>query len=67
VRAPDHRISALQDLEAGRPLEIEETLGHATRLARELELSLPLLDAFYHLVAGIDHARRGAHGKQSGA
>jgi 2-dehydropantoate 2-reductase len=58
-RAPDHRMSALQDLEAGRPLEIEETFGYATRLAKELGLSLPLLDAFYHLVAGIDHARRG--------
>jgi 2-dehydropantoate 2-reductase len=67
ARAPDHRMSALQDLEAGRPLEIEETFGYATRQGRELELSLPLLDAFYHLVAGIDHARRGSRGKQSGA
>ncbi|MGB6487493.1 MAG: 2-dehydropantoate 2-reductase [Steroidobacteraceae bacterium] len=58
LRAPDHRMSALQDLEAGRPLEIEETFGYATRQARELELPLPLVDAFYHLVAGIDHARR---------
>ena len=58
-RAPDHRMSALQDLEAGRPLEIEETFGYATRKAKELELSLPLVDAFYHLVAGIDHVRRG--------
>jgi 2-dehydropantoate 2-reductase len=57
-RAPDHRMSALQDLEAGRPLEVEETFGYARRLAKELELSLPLVDAFYHLVAGIDHARR---------
>lgn len=58
-RAPDHRMSALQDLEAGRPLETEETFGYARRLANELGLSLPLVDAFYHLVAGIDHARRG--------
>jgi 2-dehydropantoate 2-reductase len=58
-RAPDHRMSALQDLEAGRPLEIDETFGYARRKATELELSLPLVDAFYHLVAGIDHARRG--------
>lgn len=57
-RAPDHRMSALQDLEAGRPLEIEETFGHATQQAKQLALPLPLLDAFYHLVAGIDHARR---------
>lgn len=57
-RAPNHRMSALQDLEAGRPLESEETFGYARRLAGELQLSLPLVDAFYHLVTGIDHARR---------
>jgi 2-dehydropantoate 2-reductase len=62
ARAPDHRMSALQDLEAGRPLEIEETFGYATQQARELQLPLPLLDAFYHLVAGIDHAGRGPRG-----
>jgi 2-dehydropantoate 2-reductase len=59
-RAPDHRMSALQDLEAGRPLEIEETFGYATQQARQLDLPLPLVDAFYHLVAGIDHAARGS-------
>ena len=57
-RAPDHRMSALQDLEAGRPLEVEETFGYAVRKARELALSLPLLDSFHHLVAGIDRIRR---------
>ena len=60
LRAPGHRISALQDLEAGRPLEVEETFGYAVRKAREHRLSLPLLEAFYHLVAGIDHASRAA-------
>ena len=58
ARAPDHRMSALQDLEAGRPLEVEETFGYAVRKARELGLSLPLLDSFYHLVAAIDRIRR---------
>lgn len=57
-RAPDHRMSALQDLEAGRPLEVEETFGYAVRRARELGLSLPLLEAFHHLVAAIDRIRR---------
>lgn len=60
LRAPGHRISALQDLEAGRPLEVEETFGYAVRKAGEHGLSLPLLEAFYHLVAGIDHATRAA-------
>jgi 2-dehydropantoate 2-reductase len=57
-RAPDHRLSSLQDLQAGRPLEVEETLGHAVRKAGEIGLSVPLLDAFYHTVAGIDRTRR---------
>ena len=52
--APLHRMSSLQDLEAGRPLEIEETLGHALRMAAGLELTVPLLDGCYPLVAGID-------------
>jgi 2-dehydropantoate 2-reductase len=54
VDAPEHRMSSLQDLLAGRPLEVEETLGWAVRKAAELKLSLPLLDAMYHLVAAID-------------
>jgi 2-dehydropantoate 2-reductase len=57
-RAPDHRMSALQDLEAGRPLEVAETFGYAVRKAGELGLSLPLLEACHHLVAGIDRLRQ---------
>jgi 2-dehydropantoate 2-reductase len=57
-RSPDHRMSALQDLEAGRPLEVEETFGYAVRKAATLGLSLPLLEAFHHLVGGIDRIRR---------
>lgn len=58
ARAPDHRLSALQDLEAGRPLEVDETLGAAARRAAELNLSLPLLASFCHLAAAIDRTRR---------
>ncbi len=57
-RAPEHRMSALQDLEAGRPLEVEETFGYAVRKAEELGLSVPLLEAFRHTVAAIDRTRR---------
>ena len=55
--APDHRMSSLQDLEAGRPLEVDETLGHAARKASELRLSLPLLEAPHRLVARIARLR----------
>ncbi|MGH8289373.1 MAG: ketopantoate reductase family protein [Steroidobacteraceae bacterium] len=61
-RAPNHRMSALQDLESGRPLEVEETFGYAVRKAMDLGLSLPLLEAFHHLIAALDRIRRASAG-----
>jgi 2-dehydropantoate 2-reductase len=58
VKAPQHRMSALQDLEAGRPLEVNETLGYALARARELKLDLPMLECFTALVTAIDHSQR---------
>jgi len=58
--APQHRMSALQDIEAGRPLEVNETLGYACDKAHELGLSLPLLECFRRLIGAIDRARRDA-------
>lgn len=58
TNAPRHRMSALQDLEAGRPLEVNETLGYAYAKAREVGLELPLLECFYRVIAAIDRARR---------
>jgi 2-dehydropantoate 2-reductase len=55
--APTHRMSSLQDVEAGRPLEVHETLGYACARAHELELDLPLLAAFTRLIAAIDRMR----------
>jgi len=56
-KAPGHRVSTLQDLEGGRPLEIEETLGFAVTKAKQLELNLPLLENFYRLAGAIDRTR----------
>lgn len=56
-KAPEHRLSALQDLLGGRPLEIHETLGYVVRKAKELNLSMPLLGNFYALVSAIDRTR----------
>jgi 2-dehydropantoate 2-reductase len=56
--SPEHRLSAHQDIEAGRPLEVEETLGHAARTAARMGLSLPLLDSVYRIVAAIDRTSR---------
>jgi 2-dehydropantoate 2-reductase len=58
TNAPEHRMSTLQDLIAGRTLEIEETLGYAVQQARQLHVSMPLLDAHYHLISGIDRIQR---------
>lgn len=61
--APGHRMSTLQDLEAGRPLEIEETLGHAARMAMQADVPSPLLSCCYALTAGIDRiSRQSGHG-----
>jgi 2-dehydropantoate 2-reductase len=58
LRSPQHRLSTLQDLEAGRPLEIDETIGYAVRKARELGLSLPLLENFFEVATAVDRAAR---------
>jgi 2-dehydropantoate 2-reductase len=57
TRAPGHRMSALQDVESGRPLEVHETLGYACDKARALGLQLPLLESFRALIAAIDRVR----------
>jgi len=47
-------------VEAGRPLEVHETLGYASAKSRELGLDLPLLTAFTRLLAAVDRTRRAA-------
>jgi 2-dehydropantoate 2-reductase len=53
ARAPAHKVSTLQDLEAGRRLEVEETLGYAVRKGAELGVELPALETCYRLIAGL--------------
>lgn len=57
TRAPGHRMSSLQDLLAGRPLEVHETLGYAVRKAAQRGVSMPLAEAFYHVIAAVDRMR----------
>ena len=56
ARAPAHKVSTLQDLERGRPLEVEETLGYAVRKGAELGMQLPTLETCYGLIAGINRS-----------
>jgi 2-dehydropantoate 2-reductase len=56
--APQHRTSAMQDLNAGRSLEIEPTLGYAHRLALKLGISDPTLEACLNLTRAVDQTQR---------
>ncbi|HUI61630.1 MAG TPA: 2-dehydropantoate 2-reductase [Steroidobacteraceae bacterium] len=60
--APGHRMSSLQDIEAGRPLEIHETLGYALREGQRLGLALPLTDSCYQLLSALERMRPGNPG-----
>ncbi len=57
TRAPEHRLSSLQDVIAGRPLELHETLGYALRKAAGRGVPMPLLDGFYRVIATAERAR----------
>ncbi len=52
---PLHRVSALQDLERGRRLEGEETLGYVVERARQEKIDAPTLEMAFALVSGIDY------------
>jgi len=53
--APLHKISTLQDVEQGKPLEVEETLGYAVRQSAALGIPAPTMVTCYKLIAGINH------------
>jgi 2-dehydropantoate 2-reductase len=55
--APQHRMSALQDLNSGRALEIEPTLGYAYQQALALGIDVPILGACLTLTRAIDRTR----------
>lgn len=52
--SPDHRMSTLQDLENGKRLEIDATLGYAVDAAQMCGLPAPTLDVCYTLIKGIN-------------
>ena len=43
----EHKTSMLQDVEAGRPLELEALVGSVVELARLAEIKTPYIDAIY--------------------
>src|SRR3569833_654518 len=57
ANSPEHRMSSLQDLLAGRPLEVHETLGYAVRKGVELGVAVPLLDGFFRVYGAAERIR----------
>ncbi len=58
TRAPNVKPSTLMDLQKGRQLEVEETLGYAVQKASELGILLPTVETCYRLIAAINHYLR---------
>lgn len=52
------KISSLQDLERGRRIEVEETLGYALRKGAELDIQLPTVETCYKLLTGLNRHLR---------
>lgn len=58
ARVGEHRTSMLQDVEGGRPLEVEALVGSVVELARELGVPVPALDVVCQLTRQLDRALR---------
>jgi 2-dehydropantoate 2-reductase len=58
TRAPNAKPSTLMDLQMGRRLEVEETLGYAVRKGAELGIPLPTVDTCYRLIAAVNRYLR---------
>jgi 2-dehydropantoate 2-reductase len=54
ARAGEHRTSMLQDVEAGRPLEVEALVGAVVELAGQHGVPVPTLDIVYRLTRRLD-------------
>jgi 2-dehydropantoate 2-reductase len=57
-----HKTSMLQDVEAGRSLELEAIMGAVMELARLTGVATPGIDAIYALVKLLDKTMREEHG-----
>jgi 2-dehydropantoate 2-reductase len=50
----------LQDVFAGRPLEVEALVGQTQAFAREASVSTPVIDGIVPLLRGLDRSLRQA-------
>lgn len=58
-----HKTSMLQDVEAGKPLEIEALIGAIVELGRLTEIPTPHIDAVYACVSLLNKTLADQHGK----
>jgi 2-dehydropantoate 2-reductase len=62
AKVGDHKTSMLQDVEAGRPLELEALVGSFVELGRLTGSATPSIDTVYELTAVLDaRLRSGEH------
>ena len=61
----EHKTSMLQDVEAGRPMEIEALVGAVVELGRLTDTPTPHIDAVYALVSLLAKTLGDSHGKLS--
>ncbi|NIM27854.1 MAG: 2-dehydropantoate 2-reductase [Gammaproteobacteria bacterium] len=61
-RVGKHKTSMLQDVEAGRRLELEAIMGAVVELARVTGIATPAIDAIYALTKLLDETMREDHG-----
>jgi 2-dehydropantoate 2-reductase len=57
-----NRCSMLQDVQAGKPTEIEQITGYLVRTARRLGFPMPMSDATYRAVKALEASYLGAAG-----
>lgn len=58
ARVGDHRTSMLQDVDAGRPLEVEALVGSVVELGGQLGVPVPALDVVCRLARQLDKTLR---------
>ena len=59
AQAAEHRTSMLQDVEAGRRLEVDALVGSVVELGGQLGVPTPALEVVYGLVRQLDHSLAG--------
>jgi 2-dehydropantoate 2-reductase len=58
ARVGEHRTSMLQDVEAGRPLEVEALVGSVIEMGRRRDVPTPELEVVYQLTRQLDRSLR---------